>query len=184
MTAFEDGLWSRLVDEHGADRVSLPPQRTRRTTPSLIGGGAIAAAAAAAAIAMSVLGGSAPAYALTRNANGTITLSIYQWSRVDIRQIDARFAGMGSRWRFVPVTASCATPWPPKDKDWGYEIVSTTANGAKSGSVTPGPTSPAFPGVWVIAAGQRADGSVAIATVTMPGPLPECLPAAALSPPS
>jgi hypothetical protein len=23
MTAFEDGLWARLVDEHDADRVSL-----------------------------------------------------------------------------------------------------------------------------------------------------------------
>lgn len=179
MTAFEDGLWTRLVDQHGADTVWLPPRR-RRALRAPLWGGAAAATAAATAIALGLLGGSAPAYAVTRNSNGTITLSIYRWSQVRIPEINARFAGLGSRWRVVPVRASCVTPWPPKD--YGYDITSTVAGGAGSGSVTPGPTSPAFPGVWVIAAGRQPGGQFAIALITMRGPRPECLPPAALRP--
>lgn len=181
MTAFEDGLWTRLVDEHDADRASLPARRTHRAKRPLIGGGVAVAIAAAAAIAITALSGPAPAYALTRNANGTITLSIYEWSRVNIRQINARFASMGSRWHVVPVTAPCATRWPPKP-DYGYDIVSSTARGAQTGTVTPGPTLAAFPGVWVIAVGQQPDGQMAFATFNMARPMPKCLPPAALVP--
>jgi hypothetical protein len=52
MTSFEDGLWDRLVEEHGADlvTVSAPRQRSSRrpvligsTMTTMVGGGAVAA---------------------------------------------------------------------------------------------------------------------------------------------
>jgi hypothetical protein len=66
MTAFDDGLWLRLVDEHDADRValrSLPKRRSRR--PLLVGasGAAAVAAAGVLAAALSLLGGASSAFA-------------------------------------------------------------------------------------------------------------------------
>jgi hypothetical protein len=52
MTAFDDGLWTRLVDEHGADRVALRPvpKRTGRRT-ALVRATSIAAVIAAGVLA-------------------------------------------------------------------------------------------------------------------------------------
>jgi hypothetical protein len=66
MTAFDDGLWSQLVDEHEADRValgSLPKQGGRR--PLLIGAGGAAAVSAAGMLAavLSLVGGTSSAFA-------------------------------------------------------------------------------------------------------------------------
>ncbi|MGH2844254.1 MAG: hypothetical protein ACRDKL_11840, partial [Solirubrobacteraceae bacterium] len=68
MTAFEDGLWERLVDEHDADHVSItaPRQRSNRR-PLVIGGSltGLAAATAAAVIGISAASTAPPAYAMT-----------------------------------------------------------------------------------------------------------------------
>jgi hypothetical protein len=65
MTAFDDGLWTRLVEEHGADRVELQissPQRNRR--PLLLGlSGLGAVSAAGATVAVLSLSGASPAFA-------------------------------------------------------------------------------------------------------------------------
>lgn len=66
MTAFDDGLWTRLVDEHGADRVALgsvPKQRSGR--PLLVGAsgaGALTVAGVLAAV-LSLAGGASNAFA-------------------------------------------------------------------------------------------------------------------------
>jgi hypothetical protein len=66
MTAFDDGLWARLVDEHQADRVALSPapqQRHRRRL--LVGVSGVAAASGAGVIAavLSLAGGAGTAFA-------------------------------------------------------------------------------------------------------------------------
>jgi hypothetical protein len=66
MTAFDDGLWARLVDEYAADRVALraaPPQKRNRRL--LIGGGGIGAVSLAGVFAamLSLTGGASPAFA-------------------------------------------------------------------------------------------------------------------------
>ena len=66
MTAFDDGLWARLVDEHGADRVALgavPQQRSRRRL--LVGVSGVVAASGAGVIAavLSLAGGAGTAFA-------------------------------------------------------------------------------------------------------------------------
>jgi hypothetical protein len=66
MTAFDDGLWTRLVDAHQADRVALgsvPEQRSRR--PLLVGvsGGLAVSVAGALAAVLSLTGGANSAFA-------------------------------------------------------------------------------------------------------------------------
>lgn len=66
MTAFDDGLWTRLVDEHGADRVALGDVRARRSRrPILVGasGLAVAGVAGAVAVVLSLAGGASNAFA-------------------------------------------------------------------------------------------------------------------------
>jgi hypothetical protein len=66
MTAFDDALWTRLVDEHGADRVALGSVRERRSRrPLLVGvSGAAALGAAGAVVAIvSFAGGASNAFA-------------------------------------------------------------------------------------------------------------------------
>jgi hypothetical protein len=66
MTAFDDGLWTRLVDEHDADRVALgsvPKQRSKR--PLLVGASGVAAVSVAGVLAavLSLTGGASNAFA-------------------------------------------------------------------------------------------------------------------------
>ena len=66
MTAFDDGHWTRLVDEHGADRVafgSVPERRSKR--PLLVGVSGVAAASVAGVLAavLSLAGGASNAFA-------------------------------------------------------------------------------------------------------------------------
>jgi hypothetical protein len=66
MTAFDDGLWSRLVDEHEADRVALGPLlNQRRGRPLLLGvtGLAVASAAGVLTLALTLVGGASSAFA-------------------------------------------------------------------------------------------------------------------------
>ena len=66
MSAFDDGLWMRLVDEHEADRVALesvPEQRSKR--PLLVGVSGVAAVSVAGvlAVVLSLAGGAGSAFA-------------------------------------------------------------------------------------------------------------------------
>jgi hypothetical protein len=66
MTAFDDGLWTRLVDEHRADRVAfgrIPEHSSRR--PLLVGvsGAAVVSLAGVLAAVLSLAGGASNAFA-------------------------------------------------------------------------------------------------------------------------
>ena len=66
MTAFEDGLWTRLVDEHHADRVVLGPMpepRARRRLLVGASGAAVAGMAGVIAVVLSLLSGATTAFA-------------------------------------------------------------------------------------------------------------------------
>jgi hypothetical protein len=66
MTAFDDDLWTRLVEEYGADRVALGLVRKRRSKrPLLVGASGVAAVSVAGVLAavLSVAGGASNAFA-------------------------------------------------------------------------------------------------------------------------
>jgi hypothetical protein len=66
MTAFDDGLWTRLVDEHSADRVAVGPvPKQQRRRPLLVrAGGAVAVSSAGVlAAVLALTGGASTAFA-------------------------------------------------------------------------------------------------------------------------
>lgn len=66
MTAFDDGLWTRLVEEHQADRVALgpvPEQRSRRPLLVIVSWVAAVSVAGVLAAVLSLAGGASNAFA-------------------------------------------------------------------------------------------------------------------------
>ena len=87
MTKFTDHLWSDLVREHGptlahADRPE--PGRAGRSRPRVLAGSTLGLAGVGAALVLA-LGGSAtasPAYAITTNGDGSVTVQINRTSSI------------------------------------------------------------------------------------------------------
>lgn len=171
MTAFEDGLWAWLVDEHDADRVTLvsaPKQTPKR--PLLFGGSltALAAISVAGVLTINAATSAPPAYALTENADGTITVTIHDLATA-VPALNARFARMGIDETVVPVKASCA-PRPNSPL-----FVSPREKISDTLTFTPGRKylDPGYSGV--VAAEKLPNGEVAMAIEAIKPPVPNCL---------
>ncbi len=117
MTNFEDQLLSDLMTEHGAQLRQLPQpgsglaagtSRGRRglraVRPGWLATGAAGLAAAATAAVMT-LSGAAPAYAVSRGADGTVQVSVSQPSGV--AGANAALHRLHARVRVVPVRPGC-----------------------------------------------------------------------------
>jgi hypothetical protein len=108
MTNFQDNLFSELLVKHGAVLESNESRGQRSTRrPARIAAGVLAAAAVFAGVGLTALGHSSPAYAVTENPNGTVTVSIS-----DIQAIgpaNAELQAMGVRAKAVPMTSDCAS---------------------------------------------------------------------------
>lgn len=118
MTNFEDQLLSDLMTEHGAQLRQLPQpgsgpaagtSRTGRRLPVVrrpvwLATGAAGLAAAVTAAVMT-LGGAAPAYAVSRGADGTIQVSVSDPSGV--AGANAALQRLHARVRVVPVRPGC-----------------------------------------------------------------------------
>lgn len=113
VNSFEDAIWAHLVDQHGADRFEfrLPPEPKRRLRPGAVSAGAtlLAAGIAAIVVFLTASAGPPPAYALTRVARGSYTVSIYDISR-GVPALNAKFRQLGIRATVVPVKAGCNAP--------------------------------------------------------------------------
>lgn len=99
MTEFEDNLWFTVVREHGDElaRTERTARRHRRASrPRLLVGTTTGLAAVAIAAAL-VFGAStsSPAFAVTRNADGTVTLNLMHPS--GIAGANKKLAAMGVR---------------------------------------------------------------------------------------
>jgi hypothetical protein len=111
MSSFEDRLWRELASEHRGALAELPltaVPRRRRTLALPAAAAALALAAAlAAALIWLTAGHSQPAYAVTQNPNGTVTVTISQL--VGVQGANARLATLGVPVRTVPITPRCMT---------------------------------------------------------------------------
>jgi hypothetical protein len=99
MSEFEDNLWLEVVREHGDElaRAGRAVRQHRRAIrPHLLAGTAVGLAAMATAVAL-LLGPSTspPAFAVTRNPNGTVTVHLMRLS--GIAGVNERLAAMGVR---------------------------------------------------------------------------------------
>jgi hypothetical protein len=112
MSKFEDRLWRELVQEHGAELAQMTPpaaNHRRRQRPKLLAGTTVGLAGVGTAVALIVsAAGSSPAFAVTRNNDGTVTVWI---KRIDgIAGANARLEALGVRARAVVVAAGCKPP--------------------------------------------------------------------------
>ncbi|MGH8328766.1 MAG: hypothetical protein ACRET2_18605 [Steroidobacteraceae bacterium] len=85
MTKFEDHLWREVLREHGdaPTQVRMPTPRHRRSRPRLLAGSGLglAGAGGVAAILLAATPAS-PAFAVSRNHDGTVSISITRSSGV------------------------------------------------------------------------------------------------------
>jgi hypothetical protein len=164
--------------QNGAS-LPVPIIRRRRVLPSLgtaaltrrplaLTTGALTLLAAAAVVAVLLVGagaGTQPAYALARNPDGTVTVTIRDVATA-VPALNARFRQMGIDETVIPVKAGCKA-W----EIFGYSGLSQT----ETLTFHPGDAhlSPGFTGV--LSAEQLPDGRVAPSTGARKRPLPTCV---------
>lgn len=179
MTAFDESLWARLVDEHDAHLVALGPVAQQTNKRRLVLGGgvvALAATSAAAVLAVNAATSASPAYALTQHADGSVTVTIHELSTA-VPQLNAKFAEMGVHETVVPVQANC-----PASREFrlhaypSLHMTDTWTFMPGGADLTPG---------WmgVLAAEQLPNGEVAIAQMAVKPPVPSCFSNVAYTPP-
>jgi Fe2+ transport system protein FeoA len=170
----------RLMREHGpalanpgppahpARHFTASPVKVRRT---LLAGGGILVVAAAIAGTL-VAGSGTPAYAVTKNPDGTITLAVYQQS--GIAPANARLRQLGAKQVVVvPVEAGCPKPPPPAVSVHGVRI-SVRSGASRDGSVTV--NAQGIPAGDILVVGMQASGHNRneVGIVTSP-PAPDCI---------
>ena len=138
MTKFADQLFDDLMREHGSALARTRPPAPRRhmaTRRTLLAAGTACAAVAATAGALVASGGT-PAYAVTANPDGTVTLAVYQNSGMAGANARLRQLGDGQV-VVVPVKAGCpslrslpAPAVPP------HGHLAVQAGSSRNGSVT------------------------------------------------
>jgi len=153
MSKFTDHLWSDLAREHGpalaqADRPA--PSRGRLRRPRVLAGSTLGLAGVAAALLLA-LGGStaAPAFAVTRESDGSVLVKLSYAQNLNLPQLNAKLASMGTNEQVAIYMASGPAPAPGP-------VTCTPATGAAAPSgpqvrILNGPN-----GTEVIKAGESA----------------------------
>ncbi|MGP0050105.1 MAG: hypothetical protein ACLPZR_14820 [Solirubrobacteraceae bacterium] len=173
MGSFEDAVWRQLVDQHAADCVQIPARQEQFVLRPFVGavgtGVVVAAVAAAVLVLVLVMGGftnSQPAYALTQNPDGSVTVSLTEIS-TGIPALNAEFAKLGIRETVIPIEATCTGQAP----------------GALSAGLTSMTQKVTVSNRWIpngqlgyLAAEQLPDGKVLLASGTTAPPVPTCFP--------
>jgi len=111
---FEDRLLTELravVAQRPAPAAAPAPEPTHHRPPRLVLGGlATAIAAVAAVVGLSVGGSSEPAYAVDRQADGDVTVTINRLSDAEGLQSKLRAAGLPAVVRYTPPGKMCVPP--------------------------------------------------------------------------
>lgn len=146
MTRFADQLFDDLMREHGPELAAtrMPAPKRRVAHPVRLGAVAGGVAAVAAGVALMVPGGGTPAYAVTANSNGTVSLAVFNQS--GISGANAALHKLGKRLVVVPVKSSCPSvtslPLVPRDTTYIPLRENVTTAGGTVTITTPdgGPT--------------------------------------------
>lgn len=168
MSSFEDHLWTHLVDHHGADRVRAKQPASRRQSRliAITATATAVAAALAVTLVLSATTSTPPAYALTHNADGTVTVTLNDIA-TGIPALNAEFAKLGIRETAVPIVAGCTAKgtFPPEAGPGDMSQAQTLGN------------------QWIpagyngfVAVKQTSPGHILLNMGTMRGPIPSCFP--------
>jgi hypothetical protein len=145
----------------------------RRPIPMIGSGAAVAGAVTVAALLASPA--TQPAYALTQNADGTVTVTINDVEAA-APALNAKFAAMGIDERVVPVEANCPTSNSSSAIFQDPMFADPKATTSDTFTFYPGHKylEPGYTGV--IAAEQLPNGEIATAIEAIATPVPICFP--------
>jgi hypothetical protein len=183
MTKFADQLYTDLIREHGSTLADTRPlagsgrQFASRRVLLAAGAGGVAVAATAGVLTAGVLtpGGGTPAYALTTNPDGTVTLAVYQES--GIAQANAKLHLLGDRVVVVPVRPGCPSVHslpPPAVRPSHKSSIAMTSRSSRDGHTTVSVSGIPAGDILVVGVEVSAHSSAAEAALTTP-PAPSCV---------
>ncbi|MFJ6674779.1 hypothetical protein ACIQMJ_27080 [Actinosynnema sp. NPDC091369] len=179
MAKFEDQLFDDLMRTHGAALDAVPdrPTTARRGVGRTLGiGGAVLGAAGVIALTGTVLTGGAPAYAVTKGADGVVEVSISDITGVTGANEELR--RLGVRAVAVPMRDGCVdlASLPVDTASRGTGITSSTesVDGAQTGSMKFDADEIPEGDTLLLAATQSAD-SLTLGAALIRGAAPECV---------
>jgi hypothetical protein len=175
MTKFADQLFDDLMQEFRPtlDSVELPAARARRTVPRPVwlAAGTVGMAGAITA-GVVVLGGGTPAYAVTQNTNGTVTVSINELSGV--AGANDKLHTMGEPVVVVPVRPGCVSIASLPHVTGAHQDTRASVDMTKGGSITVDVRGvPA--GATALVATSTSPRGIALALALVTGPIPSCV---------
>lgn len=176
MSSFEDRLFADLMREHSAvlAEPDSPPLR-RGARPVWAVAGAVAVAGLTAAGIGLVTGGT-PAYAVSRGADGTVTVSVRKISGV--AGANAELRRMGVPVVAVPVRKGC-TAQVREDRHLPSPVYATspsTSEDQRNATFTLQLEHLPAGDTVVLGTQTLSDGAVVLALTVVIGPAPACLP--------
>lgn len=183
MSRFEDRLWSELVREQGtelAGREAPPRHRRPRRAPLAAGGLVLTGAIIAAALTLSAGSGPQAAYAVTENADGSVTLTLDE--TIGVFAANAELARLGVRVKVRRIEPGCTAVGVP-DRSHLTQVMRSVqmrklANGFAHIEWIINPSA-IPPGDTLGLSAQRAEGSPIPAVATgielYRGPAPDCV---------
>ena len=182
MTKFEDQLFADLMTEHRTALDGLRHLPARRVQPRVawLTGAATTVAAGAATAAVVMIGGGSPAYAVTQNPNGTVTLSVA--SKAGIQPANTQLHVLGDPVVVVPVGAGCPSiaslPHPqlaPGDHISGRTSASVGGSTGSANSITIDVQGVPAGATAIVAYTTLPDGGVSLGTAVITGAVPSCV---------
>jgi hypothetical protein len=170
MTRFKDNLLDDLMREHGETVQEVPEQRRRSARPVLVAAGVLTIAGVAT-VAITTSGNSPEAWAVTKNADGSVTLTIRDIKGVGPANAELREFGISAK--AVPMSRDCAPLDESKlDLRGGYKL----PRHEEDGSVTMSPGD-VPPGYTILLGVSNLPGRGTGLSYTGPhrNPAPDCL---------
>jgi hypothetical protein len=183
MSKFEDQLFADLMSEHGGELAATrrPPVARRSTARQVLVAAGTVGVAGAVGLGVTTLMSGTPAYAVTRAADGTVTVSLRDISGVTGANAELRKLGVPAV--AVPMTEDCTATVVPDGRSVRSGAVTASNDNSGSGAVSfPVDSIPA--GDTLVLAAQVSDRQVSLALITVRGDAPTCVPANALPVPA
>ena len=194
MSNFEDQLWSQLVRERGeqmraaprataalASSVTATRPATRRALrlrrPALLTGSALGIAGLATAGVLALTSAS-PAFAVTKNPDGTVAITLSDLS--DLPALNQKLAQDGVLVTAVPISTSCSATAAITNPS-GESGPGTQAGREATNLVTIDPNQIPSGEIGVLGASQTASGQVTLLFGDTTPPAPSCLNSAAFN---
>jgi hypothetical protein len=178
MGNFEDELWTDLLQAHGDGLATAqrPAQRRARTRPLALTAGAVGVVGVGTVLALTLTATtSVPAYAVTENSDGTVTITLHDISGVT--GVNAKLAALGVRARAVTPRPDCMAVEIPDPTDWTANANTnplTVASNVAQGKVVIQPR--AIPvGVTLVLMAEEGDGRDSFVVGLTLAPAPSCI---------